>query len=107
MNRDVKLQIKSRTAGKRRLYYVLLWIGCGVGGGVVVIGFVVILGFLAILGILVILGFLGYLGCLEKLEYLEILGCLDRLGCLESLEPLALACHFPRVSQHHQKPCER
>ena len=107
MNRDVKLQKKSLTAGKRRLYYVLLWIGWGWGGGVVVIGFVVILGFLVILGILVILGFLGSLGSLEKLEYLEILGWLDRLGCLESLEPLALACHFPRVSQHHKKPCER
>ena len=77
MNRDVKLQIKSRTAGKRRLYYVLLWIGCGWGGGVVVIGFVVILGFLVILGILVILGFLGFL---------VILGILVILGFLGSLE---------------------
>ena len=55
-------------------------------------GFLVVLG---LLGVLVVLGFLVILGILEQLEHLE------------SLEPLALAGHFPRVSQHHKKPCER
>ena len=88
MNRDVKLQIKSRTAGKRRLYYVLLWIGRGWD-------FLVVLGLLGVLVVLVVLGFLVILGILGILEHLE------------SLERLALACHFPRVSQHHKKACER
>ena len=55
-------------------------------------GFLVVLG---LLGVLVVLGFLVILGILGILEHLE------------SLEPLALARHFPRVSQHHTKTCER
>ena len=56
------------------------------------VGFLVVID---LLGVLVVLGFLVILGILEQLEHLE------------SLEPLAFARHFPRVSQHHKKPCER
>ena len=70
----------------------------GLGGG---------WGFLVVLGLLGVLVVLGLLGVLVVLGFLVILGWLDRLEHLESLEPLALACHFPRVSQHNSKPCER
>ena len=39
-----------------------------------------------------------------------VFGCFGFRGCsrfLEQLVALAFAGHFPRVSQHNSKPCER
>ena len=54
--------------------------------------------------LLVVLGFMVVLDFVVVLDFLVVLGVLDSL---EQLEPLAFGGHFPRVSQHNSKPCER
>ncbi len=52
-------------------------------------------------------GCFGFRGCSRFRSYPSFLVVLGILDSLEQLVALAFAGHFPRVSQHNKKPCER